>query len=179
MSVVDTTDFYGEPAVEPEILSKPWFVRLGSFAFIGFLLLLTNFPKFLGQLIDANVASPSARAMLHAPINLVQLVLTVIIGPDPGAFFERAMTCSFILLATFIILLAIFCIRRRGVRMLGYGASGAVLGYLTLHILAWPAVALVVTIRGVIYVVHWQDTCLFHEWRSTGQCAGIKFQWQV
>jgi hypothetical protein len=155
MSAANTTDFFGEPETAPEILTGPWFVRLGTFALIGLFLLVTNFPKFLGRLIDANIDSLTWRAVLHAPIQLVHAFLATIIGEDAGAFFERAMACSFILLWLFVVLLAIFCVRRRGIRMLSYGLGGAVTGYLTLHLLAWAAVALVLAVRGLIYVVYW------------------------
>jgi hypothetical protein len=155
MSAADTTDIDGVLETAPEMLTRPWFIRLGTFASIGFLLLLVNFPKFLGRVIDANVTSPALRTSLHAPIEFVQASLAVVMGEDTGAFFERAMTCSFVLLWMFIVLLAIFCMRRRGIHMLSYGLGGAVVGYLTLHILAWAAVALVLTIKGVLYVTHW------------------------
>ena len=151
----ETTNFYGELEETPPAFSKRWFSRIGTFAFIGFLLLLTNFPMFLMRLIDANVVDRAWRTALHAPIQAVQALIAVIIGPDAGSFFERAMTCSFVLLWLFIIFLAVFSVRRRGIRMLAYGLGGIVVGYLALHALAWAAFAVAMTIRGVIFVVHW------------------------
>lgn len=137
------------------MLSKQWFSRLGFYALTGFVLLLINFPKFLTRLIDANVANPTWQEALHAPIAIVQFVLAFLIGPSAREFFERAMTCSFVLLCLFLVLLAVFFVRRRSIRMFAYGVGGIVIGYLALHVIAWAAVAVVVTVNGAFFVVQW------------------------
>lgn len=137
------------------MLSKKWFSWCGFHALLGFIIILITFPKFLMEVIDDNIPDPIWQEALHAPIETGQFVLAFLIGPNPKEFFERAMTCSFVLLCLFLVLLAVFFVRRQNMRMFGYGAGGIVLGFLALHVTAWAAVAIAVIFKGVISVGHW------------------------
>lgn len=135
--------------------TTPWLLRMSIFAAVGMLQLLINFPKFLTTLIDANVAEGWGRMALKAPVLAVKMVMQVLIGNDPGPFFERAMTCAFLLFWVFFALLAIFAIRRRGYQMLACAIAGMIAGYVAAHLLSWVAVAIAVAIGGVIFVCVW------------------------
>lgn len=155
MTTAETTNFHADVQDEPEVLSPRWLRQSSLYALIGLALVVTNFPKFLTRLVDANIASVGWRTVLHAPIQAMQVVLSILVGPHPSEFFQRAMTCSFFLLWLFFALLAILSIRRRSASMFGYGMLGTVLGYFALHLLAWAAVAIVLTVKGTIFVVRW------------------------
>jgi hypothetical protein len=160
----ETTDFFGELEEAPSMLIKRlikrWFRPLALYSLTGFVLLITNFPKSPTRLINANVANPSAQAALHAPIHVIQFVLAALIGPSSREFFVRAMTCSFVVLWLLLLLLAVFSVRRRGIRMFAYGLGGIVAGYSALHVIAWAAVAVVVAVKGAIFVVRWVELSL-------------------
>ena len=144
----------------PERFSGRWFRQAAGFAAIGLILLLANFPKFLGRVIDLNVSNGATRAALHAPIDVVQAALRLLIGDNPTAFFERAMTCNFFLLLSFFVLVAAFCVRRLSIRMLAYGLVATVVGYFVVHILAWAAMLTAIIIEGVLFVTHWVSAAI-------------------
>ncbi|HEY8696327.1 MAG TPA: hypothetical protein VIM02_01825 [Rhizomicrobium sp.] len=155
MTIAETANSHADARDEPEVLSPRWLRQSSLYALIGFALVVTNFPKFLTRLVDANVASVGWRTILHAPIQAMQIVLAILVGPHPSEFFQRAMTCSFFLLWLFFALLAILSIHRHSLRMFACGIVGTVLGYFALHLLAWVAVAVVLTVKGTIFVVRW------------------------
>lgn len=155
MSAALATDFYGEPAAVAPFPSVGWFRRVGSYALLGLILLAVNVPQYLYRLIDARTFDPGWRSALKAPIQAVQTLLSAVIGSQPAGFFERAMSCGFVLLLVFLLLALILSVRRRDIRMLGYGLGGIVTGYFALHVIAWVAVAVVATVGAVFFLFGW------------------------
>ena len=143
------------PLPAARVFSAPWLRRFAVYLLLGLVILCINFPKFLGHTIDLNVADPAWHAVLMAPIQIVQWGVGIVVGSRQAAFFERAIGVSFVLVWLFLAALTILSIRRRSARMLGYCIGGMVVGYLTLHVLAWLAVTIVVVVGAAIFVVGW------------------------
>ena len=155
MTAVPVTDFYGAPAPAYQVPSSRWLRRAGSYTLLGIVLLAVNVPQYLYQVIDARVADADMRSGLKAPIQAIQAILSALIGSQPAGFFERAMTCCFLLLLVFLGLAAILSARRGDIRMLGYALGGMIVGYFALHVIAWVAVAVVVTFGAVFFLFGW------------------------
>lgn len=155
MTVALTTNFYDEPVPAYKAFSAPWLKQFAFFVFIGLVIICTNFPKFLEHTIDLNVADSTWHTALMAPILIVQWCLRILIGSNEAVFFERAIGASFFLVWLFLAALGILSIRRRSAKIFGYCLGGMLVGYLTLHVLAWLAVTIVVVVGGAIFVVGW------------------------
>lgn len=140
---------------DAEPFSGHWVRRLLFFASLGLLQLLVNFPKFLTTTIDANVPPGLWRTLLHAPVGAVKAVVTAIIGTDQTGFFERAMTCAFLMLWVLLASLLLQAARRDGLKLLFYCLLGLALGYVAVHVLSWLALAVVMTVGGVLFVFKW------------------------
>ncbi|MEI9886701.1 MAG: hypothetical protein WDN08_09405 [Rhizomicrobium sp.] len=164
------TNFFGDEVPKPAILTRPWFHRHYPFSIVGAILLIANFSKLMSGVIDAHVANPTVRAILHAPIQLVGGTLATLVGRDPVGFFERSMACGFFLIGLYLVLLAAFSFRRRGLRMFAYGAGGIVIGVLALHTLAYAVLItlflakfLFIIVSAIVYVVKALLYFLFHD----------------
>ncbi|HJR56403.1 MAG TPA: hypothetical protein VJ798_07475 [Rhizomicrobium sp.] len=144
--------FVDDAVAPPEILTKPWFKQYSVLAGLGLIIILINFPKLCMRLIDANIPYPTLRDFLSAPVKALQALLQFLVGSDPTAFFEKAMTSTFVFLWFFLLLLATLSFRARNFRMLGYGVLGIVVGYVALDLIAWTAVAVIGTINATVYV---------------------------
>ncbi len=111
-------------------------------------------------MVELNTNDATVRALLTLPIRVVQVCLTFMVGADQPGFFGRAIGASFFLFWVFLIALTLLSIRRRSSKMLLYCAAGMVVGYFTLHILAWLAVSIVVIIGGLIFAVGWAGSAV-------------------
>ncbi len=153
--VTDSVDFFGTACVMPRPWTLGWFGRIFFYSSIGTLLILANFPKFLTTLVMVNVSNPDWQAALLAPLQVVESTLGLVIGGQPLQFFERTMTAALLFSWLFFGTLTLFCVRRRSFRMLLYSGMGLIAGFFVLHMAAWIAATVVVTVSGVIYVGRW------------------------
>jgi len=151
----DSVDFFGNACVMPRPWTLGWVGRISFYSSIGTLLILANFPKFLTTLVMVNVSNPDWQAALLVPLQVVQSTLWLVIGGQPLQFFERTMTAAFLFSWLFFGTLTLFCVRRRSFRMLLYSGMGLIAGFFVLHMAAWIAATVVVTVSGVIYVGRW------------------------
>lgn len=155
VAAVPSTDFFGEPSPSRPLWSPAWFRRFTAHALIGFLVLAVNFPKYLTAVIEASLDPSAVRSALLGLIGAVQAILRLMVGPDPGRFFERAMFLAFVLLWAMLVFAAAFCLRKRDVRPFAYLVAGSVAGYFTLHFLAWVAVIVVTIVGGAFFLLGW------------------------
>jgi hypothetical protein len=155
VSAAVATDFFGEPAAAAPFPSVRWFRRIGGYALLGILLLAVNVPQYLYRVIDARTFDPGWRSTLKAPIEAVQAILSVLIGGQPDRFFERAMSCGFLLLLVFLLLALVLSARRGDLRMFAYGLGGMIAGYFALHLIAWAAVAVVAAVGALFFLFGW------------------------
>jgi len=122
---------------------------------VGAIVLLVNFPNFLLRTIEVNVTNLALRNGLEAPVRVIQMGVSTLVGAQPELFFARAMTCAFVLFWLFVILTVIFAARKRTPILLACGIGGIFVGYVTVHLLAWGAFVLAVAIGGALFVVRW------------------------
>ena len=150
-----STNFFGEPSPARRLWSPAWFRQFSVHALIGLIVLAVNFPKYLTAVIETNLDPSALRSALLGLVGAVQGVLRLLVGPDPGRFFERAMLLVFLLFWATLLFSAAFCIRKRDARPFAYLVAGTVAGYFTLHFLAWVAVAVVTVLGGAFFVFGW------------------------
>lgn len=150
-----STNFFGEPSPTRPLWSPAWIRQFSVHALLGLVVLAVNFPKYLTAVIEMNLDPSAVRLLLLGLVDAVQGILRVLVGPDPGRFFERAMLLVFLLFWATLLFSAAFCIRKRDARPFAYLIAGAVAGYFTLHFLAWVAVIVVTVVGAAFFVVGW------------------------
>src|SRR5262249_6120020 len=122
---------------------------------VGLLVMFTNFPKFTSRVVHQLVEDSTWQTALLFPLNSVQSILIFFIGSAPQTLFKNLMAIDFLAFWIFLAALALFALRHRDIRLLGFGIGGLVLGYTALHLISWMAVIAVTVISVVIAIVAW------------------------
>lgn len=145
------TDRYGKAKTSPKTLSLRWVLSLLFHAIIGLIVLFINSPKLVALLVEENIKNEVLRDCILIPLNSIQEALLYIIGSEPISFFERAITCSFLLVFIWLIMSLFVSIRHKQPQWFLLAGMGLSLGFFVLHLLAWLA-ALFVAFFGISLV---------------------------